>query len=164
MSRGRSALSWLGLILRLAAAGVWVAAGVTKLPDIQAFQLLVDRYGILPRVLAGPFAYALPFVELGIGVYLLAGLFVRGASLAGTILLCAFLTAQVTALARGITLDCGCFGTVVESSVGPLTILRDFCLGIPTFLMLAFPARAFSLDSRLFGAHDSFAHSASKSP
>ena len=164
MSRDRSALSWLGLALRVAAAGVWVAAGVTKLPDIQTFQLLVDRYGILPRALAGPFAYALPFVEIGIGLYLLGGLFVRGSALAGTILFSAFITAQLSAWARGITLDCGCFGTVVESTVGPLTILRDFCLGIPTFLMLAFPARAFSLDSRLFGARDHFAFPAKKTP
>lgn len=72
-------------------------------------------------------------------------------------LFCAFLSAQASAWARGIALDCGCYGTVVQSTVGPLTILGDPCLGIPTFLMLAFPARAFSLDSRLFGAHDRFA-------
>src|SRR5512135_1667405 len=146
MSRDRNALSWLGLALRLAAAVVWVAAGAAKLPDIRTFQLLVGRYGILPGSVAGPFAYALPFVEIGIGLYLLGGLFVRGTALAGTLLFCAFLTAQISAWARGIALDCGCFGTVVQSTVGPLTILRDLCLGIPTFLMLAFPARAFSLD------------------
>jgi uncharacterized membrane protein YphA (DoxX/SURF4 family) len=156
MSRDRSALSWLGLALRLAAAAVWVAAGTAKLPDIQTFQILVEKYRILPGSIAGPFAYALPFVEIGIGLYLLAGLFVRGTALAGTLLFCVFLTAQASAWARGITLDCGCFGTVVESTVGPLTILRDLSLGIPTFLMLAFPARALSLDSRLFGARDHF--------
>jgi uncharacterized membrane protein YphA (DoxX/SURF4 family) len=69
--------------LRLAGAAVWIVAGAAKLPDIQNFHVLVDKYGILPSVLAGPFAYALPFAEIAIGIYLAAGLFVRGAALAG---------------------------------------------------------------------------------
>jgi hypothetical protein len=39
-------------------------------------------------------------------------------------------------------------------------MLRDFGLGIPTFLMLAFPARKLSLDRRLFDAPDRFGNSA----
>ncbi len=149
-------MSWVGFVLRLAGAAVWIVAGAAKLPDIHSFHVLVDKYGILPGFLSGPFAYALPFVEIAIGVYLAAGLFVRGTALAGTLLFAAFMTAQGIAWARGLTLDCGCFGTAVESTVGPLTMLRDLGLGIPTFLMLAFPARKLSLDSRLFDAADSF--------
>ncbi len=160
MSRDRRALAWVGLGVRLAAAVVWVAAGAAKLPDIRAFQILVDRYGILPASLVGPFAWGLPFVEIGVGLYLAAGLFVRGSALAGTVLLAVFLAAQGSAWARGLALDCGCFGTVVQSTVGPLTLLRDFSLGVPTFLMTAFPARKLSLDNRLFGAPDRFVFSA----
>jgi uncharacterized membrane protein YphA (DoxX/SURF4 family) len=156
MSPARKPLAWAGFAVRLAAAVIWIVAGAAKLPDIRNFQLLVDKYGILPGALTGPFAYALPFLEIAIGLYLAAGLFVRGTALTGTLLFSAFLIAQATAWARGMTLDCGCFGTAVESTVGPLTMLRDFSLGIPTFLMLAFPARKISLDSRLFGAVDRF--------
>jgi uncharacterized membrane protein YphA (DoxX/SURF4 family) len=145
-------LAWIGLAVRLGAAAIWVVAGAAKIPQIQAFQVLVQRYGILPAFLTGPFAYVLPFLEIGIGLYLAAGLFVRGTALLGTVLFAAFLTAQVSALIRGSSLDCGCFGSIAETTVGPLTILRDFSLGIPTFLMLAFPARLFSLDRRIFGA------------
>jgi uncharacterized membrane protein YphA (DoxX/SURF4 family) len=140
MSPDRNALSWLGFGLRLAGAAVWIAAGAAKLPNIQTFHVLVDKYGILPSALTGPFAYALPFAEIAIGLYLAAGLFVRGAALAGTLLFAVFLTAQGIAWARGLTLDCGCFGTAVES----------------TFLMLAYPARKLSLDRRLFDALDHF--------
>jgi uncharacterized membrane protein YphA (DoxX/SURF4 family) len=144
-------LAWIGLALRVAAAVVWIVAGSTKIPDLHAFQVLVQRYAILPLVLAGPFAVVLPFLEIGIGLYLLAGLFVRGTSFVGTVLFAVFLTAQVSALARGISIDCGCFGTIAETTVSPLTILRDFCLGIPTFFTLARPARDMSLDKLLFG-------------
>jgi uncharacterized membrane protein YphA (DoxX/SURF4 family) len=153
--RTASGLRWLGLALRLGAAAVWIAAGVAKVPQIETFHVLVERYAILPPVLAGPFAYVLPFLEIGIGLYFVLGLFVRGTAVVGTALFAMFLTAQMSAWVRGISLDCGCFGATLQTTVGPLTMLRDFALGIPTFLMLAFPARALSLDRRLFGAADS---------
>jgi uncharacterized membrane protein YphA (DoxX/SURF4 family) len=155
-ARKGNALPWLGLAIRLGAASVWIIAGAAKIPQIESFHVLVERYGILPHFLAAPFSYVLPFLEVGIGLYLAAGLFVRGTALVGTLLFAVFLTAQVSALARGITLDCGCFGAALQSRVGPLTILRDFGLGVPTFLMLALPSRRFSLDRRLFGASDAF--------
>ena len=149
-------LSRLGLAVRLGAAAVWIAAGAAKLPQIEAFREAVERYAILPSAVAAPFAYALPFLELGLGLYLAAGLFVRGTALAGSLLFVAFLAAQAQAWARGIPLDCGCFGAIANSTVGPGTMLRDFALGLPTFAMLAFPARWLSLDRRLFGAEDRF--------
>ena len=152
----RDALPWLGLAIRVGAASVWIIAGAAKVPQIESFHVLVERYGILPHFLAAPFSYVLPFLEIGLGLYLAAGLFVRGTALIGTLLFAVFLAAQASAWARGITLDCGCFGTTLQSRVGPLTILRDLGLGVPTFLMLAFPSRMVSLDRRLFGAPDGF--------
>ena len=149
-------LALLGLVLRLAAAGIWIFAGAAKLPDLHAFEVDVSRYGLLPQFFVAPFAYVLPFIELGTGVYLALGLFVRGAALLGTVLFVLFLSAQLWAMGKGIALDCGCFGPALPSTVSPLTVLRDFCLGVPTFLMLPFPARLLSLDRRLFGAVNLF--------
>jgi uncharacterized membrane protein YphA (DoxX/SURF4 family) len=156
MLRARKAPEWVGLGLRLCAAVVWIFAGAAKLPQMQAFHILVERYDILPHALAAPFAFLLPFLEIAIGVYLGLGLFTRGTALVGTLLFAAFMAAQASAWARGLALDCGCFGTAVQSTVGPLTMVRDIALGIPTFLMLALPARVLSLDARLFGARDTF--------
>jgi len=153
---GPRGLALVGLVLRLAAAGIWIFAGAVKLPDLRAFELDVSRYGVLPPFLVAPSAYLLPFLELGIGVYLALGLFVRGAALLGTVLFAVFLSAQLWAMARGIAIDCGCFGPALPSTVSPWTVTRDFCLGIPTFLMLFFPARLLSLDRRLFGAVNLF--------
>ena len=158
--RPAGAVAWLGLVVRLGAAAVWILAGVAKIPQIHAFQVTVQRYGILPTALIGPFAYVLPFLEVALGLYLAVGLFVRGTALVGTALFAIFLAAQVSAWARGISLDCGCFGSMLETTVGPLTVFRDFSLGIPTFLMLAFPARFFSVDRRFLGAVNRFGGSA----
>jgi len=142
--------------VRLGAAAVWLTAGAAKISQIQAFHILVQRYGILPDFLAAPFSALLPFLEIALGLYLGVGLFVRGSALVGTALFAAFLAAQASAWARGISLDCGCFGSIAETTVGPLTMVRDFSLGIPTFVMLIFPARQLSLDRRLFGAKNLF--------
>jgi hypothetical protein len=61
-------LAWLGLAIRLGAAVIWIVAGAAKIPQIQSFQVLVQRYGILPGFLTGPFAYVLPFLEIAIGL------------------------------------------------------------------------------------------------
>jgi uncharacterized membrane protein YphA (DoxX/SURF4 family) len=150
------ALSWLGFVIRLAAAVVWVVAGASKLPDLGAFAAQVDRYQLFPHTLSTTFAFILPFFETLLGLYLGAGLFVRGSALAGTILFAIFFAAQIQALVRGLTLDCGCFGALSKATISPWTLLRDLALWIPTFLMLALPARRLSLDSRLFGASDRF--------
>ncbi len=149
-------ISWLGFALRLASAAIWILAGTSKLPDLAGFADQVQRYQLLPGFLVAPVAFVLPFFEIFLGLYLAAGLFVRASALAGTILFIVFLGAQVQALIRGLKLDCGCFGDLTRSTVGPWTLLRDAALGIPTFLMLALPARKLSLDSRLFGARDRF--------
>jgi uncharacterized membrane protein YphA (DoxX/SURF4 family) len=151
------AVGWVGLALRLAAAGVWLVAGAAKFPELETFRLQVEGYDVLPSALVTPFAYALPFVEVGLGLYLSVGLFVRGVALLGTLLMAVFLAAQVQAWARGLVLDCGCFGALGHERVGGGTVLRDLALGIPTFVMLARPARRFSLDGRLFGEPDRFA-------
>src|SRR5512146_1243206 len=64
--RADGPLAWLGLAVRLGAAAVWIAAGAAKIPQIHAFQVVVQRYGILPGFLSGPFAYVLPFLELAL--------------------------------------------------------------------------------------------------
>jgi uncharacterized membrane protein YphA (DoxX/SURF4 family) len=110
MPQAHRSLPWLGLAIRIGAASVWIIAGVAKLPQMDLFRTLVERYGILPHVLAAPLALVLPFLEIGLGLYLAAGLFVRGTAVVGTILFAVFLAAQAQAWARGLSLDCGCFG------------------------------------------------------
>ena len=157
MPRPGDAPAWVGFGVRLAAAAVWLSAGIAKLPALSVFRDLVARYLIVPEALLTPFSYGLPFVQVGLGIYLAAGLFVRPTAAVGTALMVLFLAAQVQALARGIPLECGCFGLAVKSTVGGGTLVRDVLLGLPTFVMLALPARRLSLDRRLFGAPDPFA-------
>jgi uncharacterized membrane protein YphA (DoxX/SURF4 family) len=160
----RRALPGLGLAIRLAGAAIWLVAAVAKIVDLQHFHAQVDQYRLLPHALEASFAYTLPFVELLIGLYLLVGLLTRAASLAASFLLVLFIVAEAQAWARGLSLDCGCFGTLTHSHVGAWTIVRDLALGLPTLVLALRPARLLSLDDRLLGLPDGFAPTGRVSP
>ena len=71
-----------------------------------------------------------------------------------------FIVAMTQAWARGLTLDCGCFGTLAKEKVGPGTIARDAALGLPVLLLAIWPARLASLDHSLLGRPDPYRISA----
>ena len=152
----------LGLLIRVAAAGIWLAAGGAKVADLTHFHDQVDQYRLLPGSLEAPFAYTLPFVELLVGLYLLAGLLTRAAAILACALMVLFLIAQAQAWVRGLSLDCGCFGTLTHERVGLWTILRDVGLGLPSLVIALRPARLLSLDRKLFGLPDRFAGEAAQ--
>lgn len=152
----RSALPAIGVAIRLAGAAIWLVAAVAKIVDLQHFHAQVDQYRLLPHALEAPFAYTLPFVELLVGLYLLVGLLTRAAAIAASLLLVLFIVAEAQAWARGLSLDCGCFGSLTHSHVGAWTIVRDVALGLPTLVLAFRPARRLSLDGRLLGLDDEF--------
>jgi len=150
------ALPWLGLAVRLAAAAIWLAAGAAKLGDLERFHAQVHAYHLLPGGLEAPFAYALPFVELGLGLYLALGLLVRPAAIVACALMLVFVAAMAQAWARGLSLDCGCLGSLASEKVGLGTILRDAALGLPSLALALWPARLCSLDQTWLGRPDRF--------
>jgi uncharacterized membrane protein YphA (DoxX/SURF4 family) len=152
----RDVLPWVGLAIRLVAAAIWLVAGIAKIADLEHFHRQVDAYELLPQALEAPFAYTLPFVETGIGIYLAVGLLIRPAAILGSVLMALFIVAMAQAWARGLSLDCGCFGAAVQERVGFTSILRDAALGVPTIVLALWPARKLSLDTRLLGKPDRF--------
>jgi uncharacterized membrane protein YphA (DoxX/SURF4 family) len=150
-------LPWIGLAVRLVAAGIWLFAGVAKLADLEGFRSQVHAYQMLPGALLSPFAYGLPLLEVAIGAYLLVGAMVRQAAILACVLMAIFLIAEGQAWARGLSIDCGCFGTTVETTIGAGTILRDLALGVPSVLMAWRPARKWSVDASFLGRQDAFA-------
>jgi hypothetical protein len=60
------------------------------------------------------------------------------------------------AWARGLSLDCGCFGSLGPERVGPGAILRDAALGLPSLALALWPARLLSVDRRWLGSPDRF--------
>lgn len=101
---------WLALVARLVTGGVWVAAGVIKLPDPYESVLAVRSYQLLPGDTATTVGHLLPVVEIVVGVCLILGLLTRGAAVLSAVLFVAFIVGIVSVWVRGIDIDCGCFG------------------------------------------------------
>jgi uncharacterized membrane protein YphA (DoxX/SURF4 family) len=67
-------------------------------------------YKILPANLAHVVGYALPWLEVIIALLLIIGFMVRPAAVAGGAIMLVFTAAIASVWARGLLIDCGCFG------------------------------------------------------
>jgi uncharacterized membrane protein YphA (DoxX/SURF4 family) len=114
-------------LCRLLLGGVFVWAGVVKILDVPAFAGQVAAYQLLPYAWNYAVAATLPYVELAAGVLLLASLRVRPAALLTILLNAIFIVVLLSVLARGLEIDCGCFGP--DAGTTPLQALgRDLVL------------------------------------
>lgn len=118
----------LELLARAVIAAVFVYAAVGKMSDVRGFAEDIANYQMLPDASITFVALTLPLLELFIGLALVSGVGARGASLLAVGLLLAFSGAMVQALARGIDLECGCFGEAAAASVDTWTVARNMVL------------------------------------
>jgi uncharacterized membrane protein YphA (DoxX/SURF4 family) len=98
---------------------------LAKLGDPDAAVRAVRAYDILPEGLVKPLAWGLPFVELALAVFLLLGLATRPAAWASVVLLLVFLGATASVWARGLQIDCGCFGGGGQAAADATRYLRE---------------------------------------
>ncbi|MGH3432035.1 MAG: MauE/DoxX family redox-associated membrane protein [Thermocrispum sp.] len=112
-----AALDYAGTVVRIGLAAVWLVSGGIKLADTGQTYLAVQAYDLLPAGWVSPVAMVLPLLELSLGVLLLAGAVTRWAAVVSAVVLVGFIAAVGQAWARGLSIDCGCFGgggTVAE--------------------------------------------------
>ena len=70
----------------------------------------VRAYDLLPEAVVPAVGHLLPVVEVVIGLCLVLGVLVRGTSVVSALLFVAFIIGISSAWARGLSIDCGCFG------------------------------------------------------
>jgi len=112
--------------LRLLMGAVFLYASYDKILHPQAFAQAVYNYQVLPDGLVNLTALVLPWLELLLGLCLVAGAWLPGATVISSGLLTLFLAALVFNQLRGLDVGCGCFST--EASAGPAdlwTVARD---------------------------------------
>ncbi|KAA9165490.1 DoxX family membrane protein [Amycolatopsis acidicola] len=125
----QAVLDVVGTLVRLGLAAVWLVSGSIKISDPGQTYLAVKAYQVFPDGLVHPVATALPLLELALGVFLLIGLFTRVAATVAAVLLLLFIAGVAQSWARGLTIDCGCFGGGGQVADGqtqyPQEIARD---------------------------------------
>lgn len=102
---------WVSTAARLVLGAVLLVAGVLKVADPQASVAAVRAYELLPAGMVTAVGWGLPFAEVLLGMVLLVGIAVRPAAIAAAGLLAVFVAAVASAAARGLSIDCGCFGS-----------------------------------------------------
>ena len=142
--------SWNTLLARLVLGGVLIAAGALKAGNPAHAAMAVRAYEVLPIGLANILGYALPWVEMGAGLALVIGVAVKGSAIIGGGLMLVFIVAIAQAWARGLSIDCGCFGgggTVAPGHTAYVQeILRDTGLTALAVYLFRYPHGKFGLD------------------
>ena len=150
---------WFGLLARLVTGGVWIVAGALKLPHPADSVRAVRAYDLLPEAIVPAVGHLLPVVEVVIGVCLVLGLLTRGTAVASALLFLAFIIGIASAWARGLSIDCGCFGGGGEipdaAAKYPGEIARDVGLLALSLWLVVRPRSRLALDTLLFrSSHD----------
>lgn len=147
----------VALAARLLLGGVFVYAGALKLPDPAASVRAVRAYRVLPEAVVPAVGYGLPVLEVALGVLLLLGLAVRFTAVLTGLLLIVFIAGMASAWARGLTIDCGCFGGGGEVAAGETQygreLARDLGFLAAAVVLVRWPGSWLSVDTRLAGTH-----------
>ncbi|MBO3745374.1 DoxX family membrane protein [Streptosporangiaceae bacterium NEAU-GS5] len=154
-SRGaHSAIPWVTTVARCLLGGVLIVAGWLKMSAPALSVEAVKAYRLLPDGVASAVGYGLPVVEIVVGVLLVLGLLTRAAAIIGGLLMLAFVIGIASAWARGLRIDCGCFGgggaLGADQDPGYLwEILRDVGLVAVALWTVRFGPGRLALDSAL---------------
>ncbi|MBB6172372.1 putative membrane protein YphA (DoxX/SURF4 family) [Nocardiopsis mwathae] len=153
--RWTAAQPWVTLVCRVALAGILGFAAYTKLPPALSVQA-VEAYQLFSPGMAELIGYLLPLVEFALALLLLIGLATRYVGAATGLLMIVFIAGIASAWARGLAIDCGCFGTggpvAPEDTAYGVDILRDIGFLALAGIVMIWPRSPLSLD-RVFGLY-----------
>jgi uncharacterized membrane protein YphA (DoxX/SURF4 family) len=155
-ARAAAGWPWISTVARLGLAAVFLVAGGTKVGDLAASGRAVNAYRLMPYDVAKIVGAAQPFLEIALGLLLLVGLAVRLSAGIAAVLLVIFIAGIVSAWARGLQIDCGCFSKGGDLGAGKVPtygweILRDLGFLVLAGILLWRPRTRVSLDGFLMG-------------
>lgn len=151
---------WVALALRLGLAAVWLVAGLAKIGDLGGSVRSVYAFQLMPYGLAVVVGSAQPFVEIALGLALVAGFAVRVVGAISAVMMAVYIAGIISVWVRGLRIDCGCFGGggTLAANQAPSygwDILRDAGLLVLAVLVMIWSRSRFALDSRLLYIEES---------
>lgn len=139
-------MPYLTFILRLLLGGYFLYAAVPKITEPLVFATAISHYHILPDFAINAFALTVPWLEVLVGVCLIAGFKVRIASAVYFVLLTMFTVAVVIAVVQGLQIDCGCFGDQGGEEVGWAKVFKNSLLLGGCVVLWFFPRSVLALE------------------
>jgi len=123
MSGSAPEKTWV-VVLRVLLGAALFFAGITKIKSGWQLAEAIANYNLLPAAANQIFAVVLPWWEIAAGALLVFGVWTRAAALLALVLFSAFTIAVISALIRGLDIECGCFSDA-SSRVGIRTLAVD---------------------------------------
>jgi uncharacterized membrane protein YphA (DoxX/SURF4 family) len=140
------------LIVRVLLGGLLIAAGALKAGHATELAATIATFRLLPAQVVGPLAVALPYIELLLGAYLVAGLFTRiVASICAVQFLC-YAGAIASAVVRHIAANCGCFGPNDSATADWPHVAFDVVLAAVSLFVAVGAPGALAVDRKLRSA------------
>jgi len=149
-TRGDVIRDVLGLVARFGLATIWFISGIAKAVDPRTTLVAVRGYQLFPDSLAELLAAVLPYLEIALGLLLVIGMATRLAAVLSAVLLVAFIAGVISAAARGLSIDCGCFGgggdVPSDQTAYTAEILRDLGFLLLAGYLIVRPSTPLSID------------------
>ena len=142
-------MSWVVLALRLVLSAIFIVAGFSKAGHADQFAAQIAGFRLLPQFAIAPLAIALPYLEMLLGAYLILGLFTRISAWTAVVLLAIFDGAIASAVVRGMTVSCGCFGPNDTTVTTWSEVARDAVFVLLAVIVALRPPGALALDRRI---------------
>ena len=133
------------LTIRMFLGFIFIFAAITKVTDLEGFSQAIYNYKLIPDFLINFLAIIIPWIELVAGILLAFGISVKENSVIFSGLLVLFIVAIGISLARGLNIDCGCFGTIDGSKIGLLKILENIGLLLLSLILIKFDSKYLSI-------------------
>lgn len=135
------------LAARLIMVCIFFVSSIGKISSFRTFANEILDYQLVSGKLAQLVAYVLPYIELAIGLFLLAGFLLTPTSMFAMFLLLIFTSAITINLIRGRRFSCHCFGSSSRAMIGPATLIRNLILVALAFWIFLSVPRTSSLNS-----------------
>jgi uncharacterized membrane protein YphA (DoxX/SURF4 family) len=145
-------MNWVVLVLRIVLGAIFLFAGVAKVGHADQFAAQIAGFRLLPQPAVAPLAVALPYLEILLGGYLVVGLFTRTAAWSAVALLAVFDLAVASAVVRGMTVSCGCFGPNDTTVTTWTEVARDAVFVLLAVIVALRPPGALAVDRRIGNA------------
>lgn len=151
--KNQQIFEWVAFLFRIGLGTLWIAAGTTKVGKIGSTTQSIEAYQIFTFEWSRFLAHIIGPVEIMGGVLLLLGCVISFCSIASISALALFVTGLTQALLRGLSIDCGCFGTgdLAGSQLDMgIAVLRDLVLiGLTWVVWKSSGSRKLSVDGYL---------------
>jgi putative oxidoreductase len=138
--------SYVILIFRIVIGTIFLIAASSKIADPAIFAKELANYKMFPELMINIIAVTLPWIELICSIFIISGIRMKSVSLILGILIIAFNISVLTAMIKGLNINCGCHTKIMAEQVGWKKIFENFGLLLLAFVIFISKSYRFTLE------------------